>query len=396
MEKNKSYVTPIHVLVFNVILIFLILIGCANDEDDNLFETVNGVANIISPLPEYVTIPDTNELTSEKISLGKQLFWDPILSGNKDIACATCHHPKKGYADALDLSIGVGGTGLGEQRYGNVLANRNAHTVINSAFNGITATGDVNPIEAPMFWDNRASSLEEQAVLPLLSKEEMRGSDIPKDELYQILIERLDSIPQYGEAFQIAFGTDEISIDKIAKAIASFERTLVASNSPFDRYMRGELTAMSQQQINGMNAFINVGCAECHSGPMFSDYKLHTLGVPDNHKLSKTDASTGSYAFRTPTLRNLSMTAPYMHNGMHSSLEEVVDFYEEISEGDEDIINPNLTINDIDPLARGLEMEDDVNDAIIAFMEALNDPNFDKTVPATVLSGLPVGGNIKN
>ncbi|MEM9076359.1 MAG: cytochrome c peroxidase [Bacteroidota bacterium] len=396
MKKGKSYITPVHLLVFDLIVIFLIIIGCANDEDHNLFNTVNGIADIISPLPEYVPIPDTDELAPEKIRLGKQLFWDPILSGNRDIACATCHHPEKGYADALDLSVGVGGTGLGQQRNGPVLANRNAHTVINSAFNGITNNGEVSHMEAPMFWDNRASSLEEQAVLPLLSKEEMRGSDIPENELYQILIDRLDSIPRYKEAFQNAFGTNDITLDKIAKAIASFERTIVALNSPFDRYMRGELTAMSPKQINGMNAFINIGCAECHGGPMFSDYKLHTLGIPDNPKLSQTDASTGTYAFRTPTLRNLSMTAPYMHNGMHSSLREVVDFYEEISEGDDDIINPNLAINDIDPLARELEMEDDVKDALIAFMEALNDPNFDKTIPVAVLSGLPVGGNIKN
>ena len=141
---------------------------------------------------------------------------------------------------------------------------------------------------------------------------------------------------------------------------------------------------------------MNVGCAECHSGPMFSDYQLHTLGIPDDPKLSETDAGTGTYAFRTPTLRNLSFTPPYMHNGMHTSLEEVMDFYEEISEGDDDIINANLTVNDIDPLARELHMDDDMSDAIIAFMEALNDPNFDKTVPNSVPSGLPVGGNIHN
>jgi cytochrome c peroxidase len=160
--------------------------------------------------------------------------------------------------------------------------------------------------------------------------------------------------------------------------------------------MRGNQNAMTQQQVNGMNTFINIGCAECHSGPMFSDYELHVLGVPDNPKLPQTDAGTGNYAFRTPTLRNLSFTAPYMHNGMHNSLEEVLEFYEDIADGDDDDINNNITLNQIDPLARQLDMDDDLINELIAFMEALNDPDFDKTIPTSVPSNLPVGGNISN
>jgi len=394
MEKFKCQIPPRSLLVFDIFLFFFMLFGCAVEEEDALFEAVSDITNVISPLPDYVPIPETNALTPEKIDLGKQLFWDPILSGNMDMACATCHHPEKGYADALDLSIGVGGSGLGEEREGTIRANRNAHTVLNTAFNGILGNGATNPSTAPMFWDNRALSLEEQALLPLLSKEEMRGSYIQEDELYPILIERLTAIPEYEEAFEHAFGSAGITMDRIAMAIAAFERTLVTPNSPFDRYMRGDLTAMTPLQINGMNAFVNVGCAECHSGPMFSDYELHTLGIPDNPKVLETDTGTGTYAFRTPTLRNLSFTAPYMHNGMHTSLDEVLDFYDEVSEGDDDTINANLRPQDIDPLARALEMEDDVNGAIIAFMEALDDPNFDKTIPNRVPSGLPVGGNI--
>lgn len=396
MKKIKPYITPRNVLIFNLILIILFfLFSCAAD-DDNFFDPVTAIETIISPLPEYAPVPTNNALTPEKIDLGRQLFWDPIMSGGMDVACATCHHPDKGYADALDLSVGVDGVGLGEQRVGTIIAARNAHTVVNSAFNGIAIDDEVNPLNAPMFWDNRAMSLEAQALLPLLSKEEMRGETIPENQLYSVIISRLEAIPQYKAAFLDAFGTDEITTDRIAKAIASFERTLIATNSPFDRYMRGETSAMTQQQINGMNAFVNVGCAECHNGPMFSDFQLHTLGVPDNPKLPLTDAGTAMYAFRTPTLRNLSLTAPYMHNGMHTSLEEVMDFYEEISEGDTDDINTNLTINQIDPLARALDMDDDVTNAIIAFIEALNDSDFDTTIPETVPSGLSVGGNINN
>ncbi|MEM8506735.1 MAG: cytochrome-c peroxidase [Bacteroidota bacterium] len=395
MEKSKSYTTPRNLLILDLVLILLFAVfSSVNDGKDHFFNPVTAIGTIIAPLPEYLPIPQNNALTSEKIRLGRQLFWDPILSGNKDMACATCHHPDKGYADALDVSIGVGGSGLGEQRNGAILAKRNAHTIVNTAFNGITTDGEVNPLEAPMFWDNRALSLEAQSLLPLLSKEEMRGSEILEAELFQIIVNRLDTIPQYKEAFQNAFGTDEITTDRIARAIASFERTLVATNSPFDRYMRGDTTAMTQKQVNGMNAFVHVGCAECHNGPMFSDFQLHTLGIPDNPKLIESDASTGTYAFRTPTLRNLSLTAPYMHNGMHASLIEVMEFYEEISEGDDAITNNKVTTDNIDPLARALHMDDDVDDALIAFMEALNDPNFDKTVPKAVPSGLPVGGNI--
>ncbi|WP_299520228.1 cytochrome c peroxidase [Winogradskyella sp.] len=397
MDKIKSYITPRNLLIFNIILIILFfLFSCVVDEEEGFFDSVTEIENIISPLPEYSPVPDSNEMSAEKIDLGRQLFWDPILSGSKDVACATCHHPDKGYADALDLSIGVGGIGLGEQRIGNIIAGRNAHTVVNTAFNGITINNQVNPLDAPMFWDNRTMSLEAQALLPLLSKEEMRGVTIEENQVYDIIINRLEAIPQYKAAFQDAFGTEEITTDKIAKAIASFERTLIATNSPFDRYMRGDASAMTDQQVNGMNAFINVGCAECHGGPMFSDFQLHTLGVPDNPKLPETDAGTGTYAFRTPTLRNLSLTAPYMHNGMHTSLEEVMDFYEEISEGDADMINTHLSINNIDPLARDLDMDDDVTDAIIAFMKALNDPNFNRTIPTNVPSGLLVGGHINN
>ena len=358
MKNFKTLLTLKNLLIVNILSgAFFMLKSCANDDAD-IFTPISNIQNIIASLPEYVPIPDTNEMTPEKISLGKQLFWDPILSGNKDVACATCHHPDKGYADALELSIGVGGIGLGEQRLGNTLAQRNAHTVVNSAFNGITIDNEVNPLNAPMFWDNRALSLEEQALLPLLSKEEMRGTFISEGALFDTIVNRLNVIPEYKLAFQNAFGTNEINTDRIAKAIASFERILVANNSPFDQYMRGDTLAMSQKQINGMNAFVNVGCAECHSGPMFSNYQLHVLGVPDNPKLPNSDSGTGDYAFRTPTLRNLEFTAPYMHNGVQSSLQEVMDFYENISEGGGDAINQNVSLNQIDPLARNLQMDE--------------------------------------
>lgn len=400
MKKTKLLRNLKTLLLFNMLFIVLFMLkSCSDDGDDNFFNPVIDIQNIIGALPEYVPIPANNEMTLEKISLGKQLFWDPILSGNKDVACATCHHPEKGYADALDLSIGVGGVGLGEQRTGNVFAQRNAHTIVNAAYNGITIDNELDPLNSPMFWDNRLVSLENQALGPPLSKEEMRGENISEDAIFDTIVNRLNNIPAYKLSFKESFGTDEISSDLISKAIASYERTLVANNSAFDQYMRGDTSAMTQQEINGMNAFVNIGCANCHNGPMFSDYQLHVLGVPDNPKLPNSDAGTGDYAFRTPTLRNLSFTAPYMHNGMHGSLEEVMEFYDDISEDDDDgNINSNINRSQLDPLARELDMDDgdDASDSIIAFMKALNDDSFDKTIPENVPSGLSVGGNINN
>ncbi|CAM1372466.1 cytochrome-c peroxidase [Tenacibaculum xiamenense] len=394
MKDLRNYISIKRITLFSALIVVLFISeGCGESE---VFNEVENIQDIIAPLPEYTPVPENNPQTAEKINLGKQLFWDPILSGNKDVACATCHHPEKGYADALDLSIGVNGIGLGEQRRGIVLAKRNANTIINTAYNGIKNDDSYTPQSAPMFWDNRAMSLEEQALLPLLSKEEMRGTAIPENILYDSIINRLNQIEEYKLAFKNVFGEESISMEKVAQAIASFERTIIANNSPFDRYIRGDVNAMNQQQINGMNAFINVGCAECHSGPMFSDFELHTIGVPDNPKLPSTDSGVNTYTFRTPSLRNLPLTAPYMHNGMHASLQEVMNFYEDVAEGDTDDINVHISINDIDPLARQLEMDNDVIDEIIAFIEALDDNNFDKSIPASVPSGLPVGGNIHN
>lgn len=347
----------------------------------------------ISALPQDVLYPIDNPYTPEKENLGRFLYWDPILSGTKDVACVSCHHPELGYADGLDFSQGVGGNGLGPDRSGGVKTKRNAPTVINTAFNGIDNDGVYSPESAPMFWDNRAEGLEGQALLPMLSKEEMRGEAIAEEFIMDTIIQRLNAIPEYVVQFEQAFGSVEINQEKILAAIATFERGIVANNSRFDQYMRGDENAMTAFEIQGMNAFIQVGCADCHSGPMFSDYELHTIGVMENGTPPDAGA-TNSFDFRTPTLRNLNLTAPYMHNGLHNTLEDVMEFYEEIAEGDNDELNNNVSENQLDEEMQDLELDDDVIDEIIAFLNTLNDDNFDKTIPASVPSGLPVGGNI--
>ncbi|MCP4522173.1 MAG: cytochrome C peroxidase [Cytophagales bacterium] len=369
--------------------IIFVLSSCQNDDiADN-----QNVSEFISALPENVTYPESNPYSKEKEDLGRLLYWDPIMSGNKDIACVSCHHPNLGYADGLSFSQGVGGQGLGKDRVNGVEVRRNAPTVINTAFNGINNNQQVDPELAPMFWDNRTESLEQQALLPMLSKEEMRGESIVEDAIVDTIIQRLNSIPEYVSQFEKAFGSNEINQENILAAIATFERGIVANNSRFDQYMRGDLTVLTDLEIDGMNAFIQVGCADCHGGPMFSDYKLHIIGVKDN--ITPVDrGATNKFDFRTPTLRNLNLTAPYMHNGIHTTLEDVMNFYESISDGDDDELNENLTLHKLDKEMKNLELDDDDITSIIAFMNTLNDDNFDKTIPNSVPSGLPVGGNI--
>lgn len=354
----------------------------------------NDIEDRINALPTEATHPANNPYSAQKADLGRMLFWDPIMSGTKDIACVSCHHPDFGYADGIDLSLGVNGTGLGTNRTGGTLVQRNAPTVINTVFNGISINGNYSHADAPMFWDNRTQSLELQALEPMFSKEEMRGELIAEEDIMDTLIARLNNITSYKSMFQAAFGSDIITEDRIGMAIATFERTIIANNSRFDQYMRGDDNALSNQEIDGMNRFVEVGCSDCHSGPMFSDFELHTIGVP-NHPLVTDEGATGDFDFRTPSLRNLSHTAPYMHNGHFETLEDVVEFYEDISDGRENRINAQLSINDLDRDVRGLNLNGGDIDEIVAFLRALNDDSFDKTVPQSVPSGLPVGGNIQ-
>jgi cytochrome c peroxidase len=359
----------------------------------------------LAALPAEFPAPPDNPSTSERVALGRLLFWDPILSGQKDVACATCHHPSFGYSDGLDLSIGANGAGLGPARafvpgHAARPVKRNSQTVLNVAFNGLTADGQSNPAVAPMFWDLRVRSLEAQALEPLKAQDEMRGATYPEDGAVPGVVSRLNAIDEYRRLFARAFAErSPVNERNLGRALAAFERTLVVSNTPFDRYMRGDRTALSAEQVSGMERFQSVGCVDCHSGPMFSDFSTHVLGVPDNPKLPASDPGVDkAYAFRTPSLRNLSATAPYMHNGMFATLQEVVGFYRRISRGGGrggGAFNSQVSRDQIDPLVRQLNMRGRGQGDLIAFLRALDDPNFDRTVPDRVPSGLPVGGQLQ-
>lgn len=349
-------------------------------------------------LPERAAAPADNPPSAAKAELGRLLFFDPILSGDQDVACATCHHPTNGWAEFRDLSIGVNGHGFGGKRafrQPNAIpfVKRNAHTILNTAFNGMDALGRYAPERAAMFWDNRVSGLEAQALEPMLAFEEMRGERFTDAEILPEVVRRLRANATYSQLFTAAFGAEPTK-DNLARAIAAFERTLITPSSRFDRYMRGDKDALSIGEIEGFEEFKRVGCGNCHNGPMFSDYKVHVLGVPEHPLLPAADGGpAGDFAFRTPSLRNLRFTAPYMHNGQFMTLMRVLEFYEDIAAGKEQ--NPNVSPADYDPLVSELTVRVREMRPIISFLNALNDENFDRSEPESVPSGLPVGGNIR-
>lgn len=353
----------------------------------------NGNNNALSALPLNVLAPLNNPTDEASTELGRALFWDPILSGNMDVACATCHHPSQGYADGIPTSLGVGGQGLGRNRRGGTIITRNSPTIINSAFNGIDQNGNYNPSTAPMFWDNRDESLENQAIGPIHSLEEMRGENFTDAEIIPEILSRLNANDWYRVQFADAFGPNAITEANIGRAIAAFERTIVANDSPFDQFMRGDQTALSAQQQRGLATFQAVGCDDCHSGPMLSDFELHTLGIRERDNANP-DVGGGQFNFRTPTLRNLALTAPYMHNGTFNSLQQVLDFYNRDNNNSQ---NNNVPNNQLDPELRNLgNINPGQRADIIAFLNSLNDNNFDRSVPISVPSGLEVGGAISN
>jgi cytochrome c peroxidase len=381
-----------------ILIIFTAIVGLYACDKETPVPTPITPTVLERPNPfAKIKTPADNPITVAKTNLGKMLFWDPILSGGKDVACVTCHHPDFAYAENLELSIGSNGVGLGSSRRFQSpntigLVKRNAHSVLNTAFNGMDGLQNYDPSNAPMFWDNRKNSLELQSLEPIKSLEEMRGHHFTDSTALDSVVARLKNIEAYRQLFALAFGSEQsINAENIGKALATFERTLTATNSKFDYFERGDKTALTDIELTGFQLFSSVGCVNCHSGPMFSDYQLHVLSVPDNPKLPTDSGANGTYAFRTPTLRNLKLTGPYMHNGIFSDLEILLDFYDSAADGRSG--NAYVKSEKIDPKVRELNIRN--KQAIIAFLLCLSDDNFDKSVPNKVPSGLNVGGNIK-
>jgi cytochrome c peroxidase len=292
----------------------------------------------LAPLPSEVPSPDDNPPTPEKIELGRQLFFDPRLSGNGMMSCGSCHLPEKGWGDGLARAEGHEGKQL----------ERNTPTLLNVAFH------------SSLFWDGQASSLEEQALGPIESPDEM-NQDL--DQLER----KLNAIPGYVEQFQKVFGT-EVTRSGVAQALAAFQRTLVTGPAPLDRYLAGEKDALSAEARRGLELFIgDAGCIRCHNGPLLSDGKFYRIGVSfsDKGRMAVTNDPADRAKFRTPSLRNVAETGPYMHNGSRRTLPQVVEFYLR----DVPTTAPDGLELDIEPLS-GLSYSD--NAALVAFLRSLS------------------------
>lgn len=293
----------------------------------------------IGPLPAAAPIPSGNLNYKSKVELGKQLYFDGRLSKNNSISCAFCHNPLTGFADPRQTSIGVGG-GVG---------GRQAPTVYNTGF---------IPLQ---FWDGRAGSLEEQAIGPIHNPVEM-------GETHENVVKKLGRIKGYQQQFRAVFGTD-VNLQGIAEAIAAYERTVVSTNSAFDKYVLGDSKAMEEAAVRGMTLFKGKArCILCHNGPNFTDNQFHNLGVPqvgpmkeDLGRYYVTRQERDKGAFKTPTLRSITETAPYMHDGVFKTLEEVVDFFDHGGGK-----NSNLS-----PLLKPLDLTKEEKADLVAFLKAL-------------------------
>jgi cytochrome c peroxidase len=386
-------ITPCGIRIGAVIVLFVLFSFSCSDYENSLDERIRLLK--LQSLPE-VSYSSNNQYSENKVKLGKLLFYDPILSGEKNIACATCHHPSLGYADAIDLSIGPGGKGLGVKRTrspGRPYAMRNSPTIVNTTYNGLAnASQKLNEFPPPMTWTSIRRTLEAQTLAPITNQAIMRGNIFEASVVLDSISKRLQSIPEYVTLFDREFkgGPGIITPENLGKAVAAFEQSIVSNNSPYDEYVNGQTTALSEQQKAGLLLFFGkANCATCHAGSMFSDYALYNLGIFDNPKLNDPDLGNGMQRlFRTPSLRNVALTAPYMHNGTIATLRDVLRFYN--SGGAE---NPSVAHDQISIKITPLHLSEDEVNSILSFLEALTDETYDREVPLHVPSGLKPGGN---
>ncbi len=298
----------------NIVLILAFIISsCSNESVDNYAPAPNNLEipklfqdNIIAPI-----IPSDNPQTVEGVALGKKLFFDPILSGNNTQACADCHTPSNAFTDNTRFSDGIDGT----------LGNRNSMPLFNLAWN----------YDEKFFWDGKSFSLEHQAFSPVTDPTEMKST-------WTEVEQKLQQHPDYPTLFQRAFGISKIDSTLVTKAIAQFERTLISANSKFDQFLLGEVQLTPEEQ-NGFDVFMDEArgdCFHCHGSdknPLWTDNAFHNNGLDATFTDLGLGAITGDPSdngkFRSPSLRNLEFTAPYMHDGRFNTLEEVINHYSE-------------------------------------------------------------------
>ena len=315
--------------------------------------------------------PPGNPSSPARVALGRMLFFDPVLSGNQRMACATCHDPAHGFRDPRGFSIGSDGRPRP----------RRTPSVANLAFT------------RALFADGRAGSLEEQALEPMLTKAEMGGN-------VEEIKARLSANAGYRELFERAFPGEPIDLPLIIQAIAAYERTLVVNDTPYDRWARGDATALSAAARRGWTLFNGKGiCAECHPAPLFGSDDLDPIGTPDRDAagrlvrgsdpgLARLTGSQDDFgAFRAPALRTAVATGPYMHNGAFATLEDVVDFYDKGG-----AVGLGLSVPRQDAAVRKLHLTAAERRDLVEFLRALQQDRPIDRAPDRVPSGLRPGG----
>jgi cytochrome c peroxidase len=287
-----------------------------------------------------VPTPLENASSGPRVELGKALFFDPRLSGNGATSCATCHNPSLGWSDGLKTAVGAGGKTL----------SRATPTIVNTAFN------------TQFMWDGRNKSLEDQALGPMKASDEMATD-------FTTLFERLRSMPGYVAKFDAAYPREGITEETIAKALATFERTVVSNDSDFDRWLAGDTKALSPAQWRGFRVFADPAkgnCASCHAAPNFTDNGFHNIGLkagsqPDAGRFNIRAVASMKGAFKTPTLRDIELTAPYFRDGSAATLRDVVEHY--VRGGDD---RSNISAE-----MKPLQLSEQEKEDLVAFLKSL-------------------------
>lgn len=307
-------------------------------------------------IPSFVTdsgitphVSVGNPTTVEGVALGRMLFYEKALSDNYTMSCASCHVQANAFSDPRQFSIGTNGA----------VGHRQAMAVVNLAFDHF------------MFWDARVEDLEQQAARPVIDLAEMRNT-------WPAVVARLRSMPHYPPMFERAFGTPDIDSTRAVQAIAQFERTLLSFNSRWDRFTYGpDPTALTEQEQRGMDLYFRgAHCVDCHHEPLFADHAVRNNGLDlvsvDPGLAGVTGIPSDAGRFKVPTLRNIEVTAPYMHDGRFATLEEVVDFYADDVHTDSPVLD-----NHMFPWITGsVDLDTQERADLVAFLKALTDEEF--------------------
>ena len=333
---------------YTVIIFFFLFISC---REKIVIDSVSGDGHLhihtdvnVVGFPTMI-IPSDNETTEEGIYLGRKLFYDSLLSGNKTMSCSSCHQQSRSFSDDKRFSVGIQG----------IAGSMNASAIINPGW------------QSSAFWNGRANSLEEQAESPVSNPIEMHLS-------WDIAVDRIKNHPTYPSDFKLVFGEEEITQELVVKALAQFERTLISNKSKFDLFLVGQAD-FNPMELAGYNLFLDekAECFHCHGRPLFTDDELHNNGLDFIPDLGYEDV-TGNIAdrgkFRTPTLRNIQLTGPYMHDGRYQTLEQVIDFYS-------DSIRTSATVDPLMPNDNGgFHWTDLEKRQLVAFLKTLTDTSF--------------------